>query len=388
MTRSWSTVTPHNPCPICGKPDWCSRSADDWIACRRVNAGHGIHRLDKAGVDYWLYPPKNATQADRPAVELPLHLVPQRATADTLHQVYHALLTLLTLSLRHRQNLRQRGLSDGEVARRQYRTLSTRGRAELAGVLVDRFGPEVCARVPGLYLKTEGGRRWWTLAGIPGLLIPVLDVQRRIVALVIRSDDPEAGPRYSSLSSKNHGGPGSGAHVHIPLSDALATTTVRVTEGPLKADVVTVLSGMLTVGLPGASMWRQGIPVIASLQAQRVVLAFDADARRKWSVARALQGAAGALQAAGFAVLFEVWPEQHGKGIDDLLAAGHRPEVVEGRALQQAVQAVVCAAHLARPHHEVPTRGRREAIRDWQVKLALARQREAEEIARGLLGRR
>jgi hypothetical protein len=284
--------------------------------------------------------------------------------------------------------LRRRGLSDGEIARRRYRTLPAHGRAELAGFLVDRFGQEVCAGVPGLHLKMEGGRRWWTVTGMPGLLIPVLDLHGRITALVIRSDDPETGPRYSSFSSKRYGGPGSGAHVHIPLCEGLLTATVRVTEGPLKADVATVLSGILTVGLPGASMWRRGIPVLASLQAQRVILAFDADARRKWAVAQALQGVADALQAAGFAVLLEVWPEQHGKGFDDLLVAGPRPEVVEGRAMQQVIQAVVCTARLARPHHEAPTRSRRGALRDWQVTRALARQREAEEIARCLLGRR
>src|SRR5947207_5444751 len=32
--------SPEHPCPICGKPDWCSLSADSGMAaCRRVEAG-------------------------------------------------------------------------------------------------------------------------------------------------------------------------------------------------------------------------------------------------------------------------------------------------------------------------------------------------------------
>ena len=77
------------------------------------------------------------------------------------------------------------------------------------------------------------------------------DLQTRIIALKVRADGGD-GPRYSSVSSYNHGGAGAGAHVHVPVFDG-DCTIVRVTEGELKADVATVLSGILTLGLPGVT---------------------------------------------------------------------------------------------------------------------------------------
>jgi hypothetical protein len=374
---------------VCGKGDWCSRSSDGvWTACRRVDTGHGLHRVDKAGVDYWLYSAGGLSYTDRPTADSPTARPPDRAPHDTLDAVYRAFLASLPLAPRHRQNLHKRGLSDGEINRRQYRMLPPWRRADLACHLVNSFGPAVCAQVPGLYIKAVGGRQWWSVAGTPGLLIPVSDSQGRIIALVIRGDDAAATARYSCLSSKRFGAPGPGAHDHVPLFDGPASPLVRLTEGPLKVDVATTLSGVLTVGLPGATSWRQALPLLATLQPRTVALAFDADARRNEAVASALHAAARALQQAGFAVVLERWAPSHGKGIDDVFAAGHRPEVLAGKTMQQAIQSIVCAAHLARPGPEAMPTKPQAAPRDWQVARARARQQAAEETARHLLASR
>jgi hypothetical protein len=60
---------------------------------------------------------------------------------------------------------------------------------------------------------------------------------------------------------------------------------------------------------------------------KRVLLAFDADWRTNSHVAHALGHVAMALVEAGYAVEVEDWEPTLGKGIDDLLAAGHRPVV-------------------------------------------------------------
>jgi hypothetical protein len=40
LSNRWRHVTPAHPCPVCGRPDWCSLSADGTLAaCRRVEAG-------------------------------------------------------------------------------------------------------------------------------------------------------------------------------------------------------------------------------------------------------------------------------------------------------------------------------------------------------------
>jgi hypothetical protein len=65
--------------------------------------------------------------------------------------------------------------------------------------------------------------------------------------------------------------------------------------------------------------------MLQSLHPQRVLLAFDADWRTNPHVARALGQAALALVTAGYTVQVEDWPPTVGKGIDDVLAAGHTP---------------------------------------------------------------
>ena len=80
-----------------------------------------------------------------------------------------------------------------------------------------QLGADVCAQVPGFYVAERDGRRWWSLAGAAGLLIPVRNLDGHIVALKVRADDPGDGPKYTTISSAKHGGPSPGAQVHVPL---------------------------------------------------------------------------------------------------------------------------------------------------------------------------
>jgi hypothetical protein len=147
----------------------------------------------------------------------------------------------------------------------------------------------------------------------------------RILGFKVRSDAAEADPKYTTVSSTKYGGPGPGAPVHIPLLTGLPWEVIRVTEGELKADVATVLTGVLTIAIPGVSAWRAAIPVLEHLQPRTIWLAFDADWRTNPMVARALAATAMALTTQGWSVLVEVWDPAQGKGIDDVIAAGHRP---------------------------------------------------------------
>jgi hypothetical protein len=189
--------------------------------------------------------------------------------------------------------------------------------------LVDWLGVDLCASVPGFYVAERDGEHWWSLAGAAGLLIPVCNRDGHIIALKVRADDPGDGPKYTTMSSAKYNGPGPGAQVHIPLHDGIDSSRVRVTEGELKADVATVLSGMLTISVPGVALWRKALPVLQSMAPEQVLLAFDADWRSNAHVAQALGHAAQALVQAGYTVEVEDWNPELGKGIDDLLAGGH-----------------------------------------------------------------
>jgi len=311
--------------------------------CRRKDDGTGEYKVDASGADYWFHKLKEPPVESVPQDGAPE--VTERADPETLDRVYGALLDELSLSHAHRQDLHRRGLSEGEIKRRSYRSLPSGGREGLAAKLVERFGPEVCSMIPGLYEK-EGDPARWSIVGTPGTLIPVRDTEERIVALKVRADDPGEGPKYSYLSSSKYGGPGPGSQVHVPLfEDPNRSAAARLTEGELKADVATVLTEVLTVSIPGVSSWRNALPVFKALGVSKVHLAFDADARRNRNVARALSNAFRALDEQGFEVVLEAWPEEQGKGIDDLLVAGHRPTLKLGDEVRKAVNEILAEAN-------------------------------------------
>ena len=83
------------------------------------------------------------------------------------HKAYRALLTRLSLASDHRQNLRERGLSDEEIDRLEYKTTPVIGMTALAQQLVSE-GLELSG-VPGFY-KTDKGQ-WSFVSENRGILI-------------------------------------------------------------------------------------------------------------------------------------------------------------------------------------------------------------------------
>jgi hypothetical protein len=142
---------------------------------------------------------------------------------------------------------------------------------------------------------------------------------------------------------------------------------MRISEGQLKSDVATVLSGVLTIGLPGVSAWRQALPVLHALRVRTVHVAFDADARVNLLVANTLRLTVRALQKEGFQVQLEQWHEADGKGIDDVLVSGGVTEVLEGTTMWEAIRGMARSAWRANPlrYHrpdERPQTGQHECI--------------------------
>ncbi len=320
----WQEVTTKTPCAICGHASWCRTSTDGaWAVCRRVDTGAGTYKLDQNGADFWLYRLDGQTTGSPPWEAEP---DTPCANETTLDHVYQFLLQQLTLSAAHNEALRQRGFTPETIHANGYRSLPLKGRGALARAVIDQFGEAITRTVPGLYVQTDSGRSWWSLAGAPGLLIPVHNLDGLIVALKVRTDDGTMYSRYSTLSSRAHNGPGPGAHIHVPLHDGLATQTVRITEGELKADVAQQRTGVLTLALPGVSSWRPAVPILRAFGAQTVLIAFDADWRTNPHVESALMRTAKTLTDEGFHVQLETWPAAWGKGIDDVLASGHEPE--------------------------------------------------------------
>lgn len=358
MAYDWFEVTKKNPCPICGHDSWCRIARDgNAVCCQRGNGG-GIERYDKNGVPFWLYFLNDDGRQDNQINLESLPPIPSssstprnnRAEPDVLHEIYSAMLAdpMVALSEEHKENLRQRGLPDEEIVRRGYRSLPVRGRSRLTKRLIERFGLEKISHVPGFGLtESNKGKSYWTLGGAAGLMIPVRDVEGRIVGIKIRADEvSDDGGKYSwlSLGRKMSGGAGQINLPHVPIfsGDKLVISVLRITEGELKADIATVLSGILTISFPGVGSWRLTLPIIKHFRPQKVLVAFDSDSRTNRMVVTHMLNCITELlnpeNGLGIdEVGIEVWDSAF-KGIDDALAAGKSVQIIWGEAALSIVK--------------------------------------------------
>ena len=112
--------------------------------------------------------------------------------ADLFHKVYSAMLEKLTLTSVHRENLRKRGLSDEQIDKRGYRSLTFFQFRQAIPSLREPFG-EALSSVPGFKTNTEDV----TAVKMPnGIVIPIRDVEGRIIALLIRADNDNQPSKY------------------------------------------------------------------------------------------------------------------------------------------------------------------------------------------------
>ncbi|MDA1229102.1 MAG: CHC2 zinc finger domain-containing protein, partial [Chloroflexi bacterium] len=341
----WKQATRRDPCVACGHVGWCAYSLDgNMIMCRRVDTGEGIPRTDSNGSDYWLYPRDTNITFD-PSRMPPPAPTAERASPDMLHDVYGAFLAELPLNQLHRQELAARGLSPEAIKRLGFKSMPGEGRAAIARKLEEQFGRSTLLKTPGFYVKDEGGSNWISIAGSAGLLIPIPDHEGRLVALQTRLDNPGDYGKYLSFSSTGHDGPGPGSQVVWPLGAYnVPGDPLRLAEGILKGIVANELSGVTTLGLPGNYIPDFLILLLQDMEPSEVILALDADARKNLHVAKSLQTCVYKLDEAGLPMALEVWDPSHGKGIDDMLAGGHTPDLLRSHKAHQRVHEIVQAA--------------------------------------------
>ena len=206
-------------------------------------------------------PPKNTDREPAPLAER--------------HAVYTEMLSLLTLSDAHRQNLRERGLSDQRIEENGYKSMpSTPESRRLLAELVRASSP--LKGIPGFYTR-DGA---WTLAGPNGFLIPVRDKDGLIQGLKIRLDDG-ANParKYRWLSSRDRSMEnGSRSYSWIHVTGDRTRSRAFLTEGPLKGDVASFLANdALFVCTGGVNAIRGLRETIEGLGVTEVVEAMDMD---------------------------------------------------------------------------------------------------------------
>ena len=323
-------VSRQQPCPVCQKTHGCLIH-EHQITCLRVAS----ERPALGGLGGWIHP-----RHEGPLFEAALHTFTQpsqrRAAVATLDRIYRALQDELTLSSAHLRHLtQQRQLSPASIQARAYRSWGQGDRllrSRMAQTLYDRFGAQVLD-VPGFLLR-EQSRTYLSLGGPPGILLPIRDVEARIVAYQIRTDQPGKSGKYVWLSSTSRGGPGPGSPMHVsrPLTPASSWFSQRVwlTEGPLKADISSEILGETVLALPGVQADKHFLETLLALQERNeiseLVIALDSDWHSKDAVAQARLKLAELAARHGIPVSLADWPTQF-KGLDDLLLAGGVPQL-------------------------------------------------------------
>ena len=194
-------------CPFCGdhgpgKYHLCLNTSRDVYRCNLCGASGNsvtlyarLRGVSNSKAVWELTGGSNVYQL--PAQPIPQYTEPQPAALERRHEVYTEMLSFLTLSDKHRADLRARGLNDERIDGNGYKSMPE---TEESRRLLARLVSANCdlSRIPGFYTRNNQ----WTLAGPNGCLIPVRNKDGLIQGLKIRLDN-EARPnrKYRWLSS-------------------------------------------------------------------------------------------------------------------------------------------------------------------------------------------
>lgn len=195
------------------------------------------------------------------------------APPEKLNETYSMLLSMLTLSKKHMEDLLARGLTKEQIAGQRYRSVPLFGIKSIVKKLMEKGC--VVQGVPGFYLDEDGE---WNLnfsARFSGILIPIISVEDRIQGFQIRLDHAKKDCKYIWLSSANyHMGVSSGSPLHV-IGD-LDAEAVYITEGALKGTIAHCFSGKTFICAAGVNQYRNLRPILENLKQRNLKLVYEA----------------------------------------------------------------------------------------------------------------
>lgn len=284
-----------------------------------------------------------------------------RAMDDVIHNVLSLLAegeTILgedktLLSESHLAHLAERGLTDEAIRHGDYFTMPSRTSRYIKRffeVLNERFDyePQMVEGVPGFYKmndKPEG--KQYTFVSKKGMGIPIRDAVGRVVGIQVRRDKVKKGEsRYIWLSSAFANseedlsfGTGSQSPIHVshPTENKFPNV-LFLTEGVFKSEAIARTYGSVAMSLQGIGNWKQDlhrtitwIEDVEQSTTEHVYLAFDSDIRSNIHVYEATKEIIRYLQEFSdyrtLNLYYAWWDVDFGKGIDDLIGAGHQKQL-------------------------------------------------------------
>ncbi len=328
-----------NPCPICDDTKGKCRSiqGSDTILCMSfadsdANAvGWKYLGLDKKQRLWGIYVPDDGKQdgrdreqrrAERAAEaererQRELKTLSEALPLDERSAQNRRFLSGLNLDDRHRQNLRDRGLTDKQIAAIGFRSVSPR----------QRLKHSVSPRLAGV--GYDGLTAW---VPDPGFLCPAFDADGRILGFQIRLDTENGKYRWlkSKFGSKL---PNGEMPITVARPDGEAKA-IALIEGILKPQVAAKLSGdTVFLGAAGGNFTASPKQLKAALSrlvketgTKTLLFVPDADGLRNAQVFRRDMATVKLLRRWGYDVRVLYWGQGFDKSVDDyddLLAAGY-----------------------------------------------------------------
>lgn len=239
------------------------------------------------------------------------------ADIEVRNKVYSEFLNSLQLSNVHKEQLLRRGLTEETIMRGGYKSAPRAATSSYAHNLLQKG--YVIEGVPGFF-KEKGE---WRFIYARGFFIPVKDLYGRIKSLQVRLDEPnEHLPKYLTVSSvnKDFGTKGT-ASPHFQYGKK-GLHTVILTEGPLKADIISQYTGLSTIAILGVNGVSDLPGMLLQLKAngtKQILIAFDMDKETNENVQKAYQNMLHIIAHVGFRFSTVEWPIEY-KGLDDYLS--------------------------------------------------------------------
>lgn len=231
--------------------------------------------------------------------------IPKKADADTLDKVYRIFMkgnTLIKkpkLSEEHLTKLlEERHLAFEDIDRTGYFTFpkATIMRSFLKELMREEIDVDVLKTIPGFFydVKKES-YSFFKLKDTTGIGIPIMDLQKRVVGIQIRTDNDGRYQWFSSSFTNNArvknfiNGTSPGTPVSIFYPYEIKCRTIFITEGHFKAKKISQEFGAISISVQGVNNWREIPDTVKALKSQYpyldyIMIAFDADMARKESV--------------------------------------------------------------------------------------------------------
>jgi len=343
------------PCPCCGKKNKLSIYMPTgylkcfYAGCEFNDSPSGVSFVsyvmgcDKATAYKMITGEDSPAELHRRAKEyvaIEPEEMKQVLTTVEKHKAYEGIFKQMRLSEKDHKDLLERGLTDDEIKKLDYRTLSVPGfddEVKLFSGLKDRGIKYI--GLPGEWHKNDKMFPHINMGNMNALMLRCRDIYGYTYGVPLRIPDEirknkEDMPKYMWLSSaKKENGHGIPVKIHYAIEreidrekkivKPIIGDTIYLIEGVLKGDICHMKSGKPFACVSGVGQYKSitdELPTWHKLGIKKVVICYDMDYKTNPGVSKALKKVTKILNKDGFVTKQLEWDDKW-KGLDDFLVS-------------------------------------------------------------------